>query len=66
MCPCSVTESCKIEGKKCQPKWPHLLEYDFPSLANDGLIDLVRWVANANLHYSFVDVCGIRKPSRRI
>lgn len=38
-------------------KWPHLFEYDFPSSANDGLVDLVRWVDNANLHYSFVDVC---------
>jgi len=51
MCPCSVTGSYKVEDwEKSQQKWPHLVECDFPFAANDGLVDLLIGMDNADLH----------------
>ena len=39
-------------------QWPHLLQLEFPRPAQNGLVDLLIGVDNADLHYSKVDVHG--------
>ena len=39
-----------------QNKWLYLTQYNFPKAANDGLVDLLIGIDNAELHYSHVDL----------
>ena len=58
-CPQRVTGTYKAENwKQSREKWPHLKECDFPEPAQDGLVDLLIGVDNAELHYSRADVRG--------
>ena len=58
-CPQRVTGTYKAENwKQSREKWPHLKECDFPEPAQDGLVDLLVGVDNAELHYSRADVRG--------
>ena len=58
-CPQQVTRTYKAENRKqSHEKWPHLTECDFPQPAQDGLVDLLIGVDNAELHYSRADVRG--------
>jgi len=41
-----------------QNKWPHLNPCSFAKPANDGLVDLLIGIDNAELHYSHVDLRG--------
>lgn len=58
-CPQRVTGNYKVENwKQSQDKWAHLKQCDFPKPAQDGLVDLLIGVDNAELHYSRADVRG--------
>ena len=58
-CPQRVTGNYKAEKwKQSRERWPHLKECNFPELAQDGLVDLLIGVDNAELHYSRTDVHG--------
>lgn len=52
-----TTEIESVNEQRLNQSGITFFEYDFPSSASDGLVDLVIWVDNANLHYSFVAVC---------
>ena len=67
-CPRNVTGGYQVEDwRASQNKWPHLAEYEFPSPAKDGRVDLLIGVDNADLHYSFVDVRGrVGEPVARL
>ena len=41
-----------------QNKWPHLTQCSFAKPANNGLVDLLVGIDNAELHYSHVDLRG--------
>ena len=48
----------KNNRKQSQDKWPDLKKCDFPEPAQDGLVDLLIGVDNAELHYSRADIHG--------
>ena len=45
-----------VNWTKLQNKWPHLIQCSFAKAANNGLIDLLVGIDNAELHYSHVDL----------
>jgi hypothetical protein len=56
-CPHQVTGTHKVEDwNETKMQWPHLLQCEFPRPAQNGLVDLLIGVDNADLHYSKVDV----------
>ncbi|PFX27081.1 hypothetical protein AWC38_SpisGene8239 [Stylophora pistillata] len=58
-CPQKVTGSYRaVNWNKHQDKWPHLTQCSFPKPANDGLVDLLIGIDNAELHYRHVDLRG--------
>ena len=58
-CPKRVTGNYKVENwKQSKDRWAHLKECDFAESAQDGLVDLLIGVDNAELHYSRADVSG--------
>ncbi|PFX16125.1 hypothetical protein AWC38_SpisGene19627 [Stylophora pistillata] len=58
-CPKRVTGNYKVENwKQSKDRWPHLRECDFAEPAQEGLVDLLIGVDNAELHYSRADVRG--------
>ena len=58
-CPRKVTGGYRVVNwRECKSKWPHLLQCDFAKPANDGLVDLLIGIDNADLHYSHVDLRG--------
>jgi len=57
-CPCNVTGNYQVENwEGSRDKWAHLAQCDFAPPAKDGLVHLLIGVDNADLHYSFVDIC---------
>ena len=57
--PKRVTGNYKVENwKQSKDRWAHLKECDFAEPAQDGLVDLLIGVDNAELHYSRADVRG--------
>ena len=46
------------ESHRHQNKWPHLTQCSFAKSANNGLVDLLVGIDNAELHYSHVDLRG--------
>jgi len=58
-CPKRVTGNYKLQyWKQGKDRWSHLKECDFAEPAQDGLVDLLTGVDNAELHYSRADVRG--------
>ena len=58
-CPKRVTGNHKVENwKQSKNRWSHFKECDFDEPAQDGPVDLLIGVDNAELHYSRADVCG--------
>ena len=58
-CPKTVTGNYKVENwKQSKDRWAHLKECDFAEPAQDGVVDLLIGVDNAELHYSRADVRG--------
>ena len=58
-CPHQVTGAYKVEDwNETKKKWPHLQQCEFPKPAQNGLVDVLIGVDNADLHYSKVDVHG--------
>ena len=60
-CPQKVTGNYRSRVVNCkdhQNKWLHLTQYNFPKPANDGLLDLLIGVGNAELHFSKIDLRG--------
>ena len=60
-CPQKVTGNYRSRVVNCkdhQSKWLHLTQYNFPKPANDGLLDLLIGVDNAELHFSKIDFRG--------
>ena len=58
-CPKRVTGNYKVENwKQSKNRWTHLTKCDFAEPAQDGLVDLLIGVDNAELHYSRADVRG--------
>ena len=58
-CPKRVTGNYKVENwKQSKNRWTHLTKCDFAEPAEDGLVDLLIGVDNAELHYSRADVRG--------
>ena len=54
-----VTGNHKVENwKQSKNRWSHLKECDFAEPPQDGLVDLLIGVDNAELHYSRADVRG--------
>ena len=47
-----------VSWSEHQNKWPHLAQCSFAKPANNGLVDLLIGIDNAELHYSHVDVRG--------
>lgn len=45
-----------VNCREYQSKWPHLRQCDFPKPADDGLVDLLIGIDNADLHCSHVVV----------
>ena len=59
MCPYQVTGAYKVEDwNETKKKWPHLQQCEFPKPTQNGLVDELIGVDNADLHYSKVDVHG--------
>lgn len=58
-CPKRVTGDYKVENwRQSKDRWVHLRECDFAEPAQDGYVDLLIGVDNADLHYSRADVRG--------
>lgn len=58
-CPKRVTGDYKVENwRQSKDRWVHLRECDFAEPAQDGCVDLLIGVDNADLHYSRADVRG--------
>ena len=58
-CPKRVTGNYKVENwNQSKNKWAHLKECDFAEPAQEGFVDLLIGVDNAELHYSRADVQG--------
>ncbi|PFX16011.1 hypothetical protein AWC38_SpisGene19740 [Stylophora pistillata] len=58
-CPQKVTGSYRaVNWNKHQDKWPHLTQCSFPKPEDDGLVDLLIGIDNAELHYSHFDLRG--------
>ena len=58
-CPQKVTGNYRVVNwTEHQTKWPHLTQCSFAKPANDGLVDLLVGIDNAELHYSHVDLRG--------
>ena len=58
-CPQKVTGNYRVVNwTEHQNKWPHLTKCSFAKPANNGLIDLLVGIDNAELHYSHVDLQG--------
>ena len=56
-CPQKVTGNYNVvKWNDHQNKWLHLTQCNFPKPANDGLVDLLIGIDNAELHYSHVDL----------
>ena len=56
-CPQKVTGNYRVvKWNDHQNKWLHLTQCNFPKPANDGLVDLLIGIDNAELHYSHVDL----------
>ena len=47
-----------VSWSEHQNKWPHLTQCSFAKPANNGLVDLLIGIDNAELHYSHVDLRG--------
>ena len=57
MCPQKVTGNYSVvKWNDHQNKWLYLTQCNFPKPANDGLVDLLIGIDNAELHYSHVDL----------
>ena len=57
--PKRVTGNYKVENwKQSKNRWSHLKECDFAEPAQEGVVDLLIGVDNAELHYSRADVRG--------
>jgi len=55
MCLEKVTGNYRVVNwTEHQNKWPHLTLCSFAKPANDGLVDLLIGIGNAELHYSHV------------
>ena len=58
-CPQKVTGNYRVVNwTEHQNKWPHLTQCSFAKPANNGLVDLLVGIDNAELHYSHVDLRG--------
>ena len=58
-CPQKVTGNYRVVNwTEHQNKWPHLTQCTFAKPANNGLVDLLVGIDNAELHYSHVDLRG--------
>ena len=58
-CPQKVTGNYRVVNwTEHQNKWPHLTWCGFAKHANNGLVDLLVGIDNAELHYSHVDLRG--------
>lgn len=58
-CPQKVTGNYRVVNwTEHQNKWPHLTQCSFAKPANNGVVDLLVGVDNAELHYSHVDLNG--------
>ena len=58
-CPRKVTGNYRVVNwTEHQNKWHHLTQCSFPKPANDGLVDLLIGIDNAELHYLHVDLRG--------
>ena len=56
-CPQKVTGNYRVvKWNDHQNKWLHLTQCNFPKPANDGLVDLLIGIDNAELHHSCVDL----------
>ena len=56
-CPQKVTGNYRVvKWNDHQNKWLHLTQCNFPKPANDGLVDLLIGIDNAELHHSRVDL----------
>ena len=59
MCQRKVTGNYRVVNwTEHQSKWPHLTQCSFAKPANNGLVDLLVGIDNAELHYSRVDLRG--------
>ena len=58
-CPKRVTGNYRVENwKQSKDRWSHLKDCDFAEPAQEGFVDLLIGVDNADLHYSRADVRG--------
>ena len=58
-CPQKVTVNYRVVNwTEHQSKWPHLTQCSFAEPANNGLVDLLVGIDNAELHYSHIDLRG--------
>ena len=56
-CPQKVTGNYRVVNwTEHQSKWPHLTQCSFAKPANNGVVDLLVDIDNAELHYSHVDL----------
>ena len=56
-CPQKVAGNYKVVNwTEHQKKWPPLPQCSFAKLVNNGLVDLLVGIDNAELHYSHVDL----------
>ena len=56
-CPKRKTGNLKIKNwKQSKDRWSHLKEYDFAEPTQEGLVDLLIRVGNAELHFCRADV----------
>ena len=58
-CPQKVTGNYRVVNwTEHQNKWPHMTQCSFAKPANNGLVDLLVGIDNAELHYFHVDLPG--------
>ena len=63
-CPKRVTGNYKVENwKQSKNQWTHLTKCDFPEPAQDGLVDLLIGVDNAELHAHVSRTLFTREPN---